>query len=110
MTEDKRLALLCQLLSCSGVRVSFPRNPTHGSGWIVQTQPTKTAHPHFPESHPRQWVDRSSAACNQRDHKLLAIVLYGQRLNLKYPPTAVGGITRKDDQHPLRCRNFSTAS
>jgi len=25
-----------------GVRVSVSRNPTHGSGWIVQTQPTKT--------------------------------------------------------------------
>src|SRR5262249_58638201 len=62
MTEDKRLALLCQLLSCSGVRVSLPRNPTHGSGWIVQTQPTKTGAPHFPESHPRQWVDRSNPA------------------------------------------------
>src|SRR6266478_4549570 len=40
----------------------FP-NPTHGSGWIVQVQPTKRRRlgPFF-ESHPREWMDRSSPA------------------------------------------------
>ncbi|HJZ66638.1 MAG TPA: hypothetical protein VKF81_00725, partial [Blastocatellia bacterium] len=42
------------------------------------------------------------AAYNQRDHGLLAVVLYGQRLNLKHPPTAVGGIPGAAT--PLSCR------
>src|SRR5207244_6992667 len=70
-------------------RASSP-NPTHGSGWIVQVQPTKRCpepHPRIPptavggsfksslqrdapslipESHPRQWVDRSSPAYESR--------------------------------------------
>ncbi len=33
----------------------FP-NPTHGSGWMVQAQPTQSGGViPFPESHPRQW-------------------------------------------------------
>src|SRR4029453_1954429 len=38
-------------------------NTTHGSGWIVQVLPTseRRLDPFF-ESHPREWVDRSSPA------------------------------------------------
>src|SRR5262245_28879891 len=34
-------------------------NPTHGSGWIIQVQPT-ARRADGQESHPREWVDRSS--------------------------------------------------
>ena len=37
----------------------------HGSGWIVQAQPTKREPP-LPESHPRQWVDSSSTTYEAR--------------------------------------------
>src|SRR6185295_17681839 len=51
------------------------QNPTHGSGWIVQVQPT------ISESHPREWVDRSSPAYKRgRLARLLRIL-----------PTGVGG-------------------
>ncbi len=39
---------------------SFP-NPTHGSGWMVQAQPTQRGRSSLPKSHPRQWVDGSSS-------------------------------------------------
>jgi len=57
-------------------------NPTHGSGWIVQSQPTKsTPRDSSPESHPRQWVDRSSPAYEVDAPRLIS----------RIPPTAVGG-------------------
>src|SRR5882724_9225879 len=55
-------------------------NTTHGSGWIVQVQPTSNAVDGFFESHPRKWVDRSSPAYIERRRRLLRI-----------PPTEVGG-------------------
>ena len=39
----------------------FP-NTTHGSGWIVQVQPTGNARGLFPKYHPRKRVDCSSSA------------------------------------------------
>ena len=73
------------------------RNPTHGSGWIVQALPTTTggvpyssaipptevggsfklclqqqgAFPTLPQSHQRKWVDGSSSAYNNRGRSLL---------------------------------------
>jgi hypothetical protein len=47
--------------------VSKLRNPTHGSGWIVQVQPTNTV-TQFLESHPLPWVDCSDPASS--NHKL----------------------------------------
>jgi glycine cleavage system H lipoate-binding protein len=42
-------------------------NTTHGSGWIVQVQPTEGGLlASIPEYHPRQWVDRSSPAYKRR--------------------------------------------
>src|SRR6266403_2177887 len=40
-------------------------NPTHGSGWIVQIQPTYE-HPPVLEIHPREWVDCSDPASDTK--------------------------------------------
>src|SRR5215471_16671084 len=85
-----------------GCASAFRAIPPTSVGGSFKPNLQRRAHSNFPEFHPRQWVDRSSAAYNQRDHKLLAIVLYGQRLNLKHPPTAVGGIPGAAT--PLSCR------
>ncbi|HEY2971573.1 MAG TPA: hypothetical protein VGJ48_03600, partial [Pyrinomonadaceae bacterium] len=45
--------------------VSKLRNPTHGSGWMVQVRATNSGDRVF-ESHPRQWVDCSDPACGDR--------------------------------------------
>ena len=79
-------------------------NTTHGSGWIVQVLPTKKCGAFcFSEYHPRQWVDRSGPAYNERRPLLfLPLGVRGKdkrrkwnaicRLDLNDPPTAVGGI------------------
>jgi hypothetical protein len=41
-----------------------PQNPTNGSWWIVQVQPTTKALIQLPQSHQRQLVDRSSPTCS----------------------------------------------
>src|SRR5262245_12727984 len=68
-----------------GARQLFAQS--HPRQWVDRSSPAykRRAHSNFPESHLRQWVEGSSAAYTHRDHKLLAIVLYGQRLNLKHP-------------------------
>ena len=40
------------------------RNPTHGSGWILQIQPTNRQGSRHEESHPREWVDSSDPTYN----------------------------------------------
>src|SRR6266850_7860380 len=68
-------------LQRNGARLASS-NTTHGSGWIVQVQPTKEwGSTCFFEYHPRQWVDRSSPAYKGMGLDLL----------LRIPPTAVGG-------------------
>src|SRR5262245_9272094 len=59
------------------------QNPTGGSRWIVQSQPTRTGKIP-PESHHRQVVDRSSPTCAIDNGK--------QRSGLNDPPPAGGGI------------------
>ena len=63
------------------------RNPTHGSGWIVQTQPTHGAHPiRFPlPLSPR-------AARGKRERKQRAAARLSCRPYLNNPHTAVWGI------------------
>src|SRR5215510_2079064 len=78
-----------------GCASAFRAIPPTAVGGSFKPSLQRRAHSNFPEFHPRQWVEGSSAAYNQRDHKLLAIVVYGQRLNLKHPPTAVGGIPKQ---------------
>src|SRR5215472_13872276 len=86
----------------SGCASAFGAIPPTAVGGSFKPSLQRRAHSNFPEFHPRQWVEGSSAAYNQRDHRLLAIVLYGQRLNLKHPPTALGGIPGAAT--PLSCR------
>jgi len=55
-------------------------NPTSGSWWIVQIQPTHT--PTSPESHQRKLVDCSNPAYSRSE----------ERLGLNNPPASAGGI------------------
>ena len=113
---------LLRHLMCGGdsETVSKLGNPTHGSGWILQVQPTQEE-PTSSESHQRQLVDSSSPTysaneaqingnffakiiqatkagleqstnCRWWDFKILFGSFLG-RLDLNNPPTAVGGIS-----------------
>src|SRR5215216_7162571 len=53
------------------------RNPTHGSGWILQILFRKE----FEKSTNYRWWDSKASVC------------ISFRKHLKYPPTAVGGIS-----------------
>src|SRR2546426_4562004 len=69
-------------------------NAVLGRVWRVEYYPTLRAFDAFFESHPREWVDRSSPAYIERRRRLLRI-----------PPTGVGG-SFKSSLH----RTPSTAS
>src|SRR5262247_1685119 len=74
----------------SGVRVKILRNPTHGSGWMLQARPTKEAWTIL--SIPPTAVGgsfRASLRCGIEWRCLGRRA--GYRLYLKHPPTAVGG-------------------
>src|SRR5207244_6992668 len=92
-------------------------NPTHGSGWIVQVQPTKRCpepHPRIPptavggsfksslqrdapslipESHPRQWVDRSSPAYKEMPRASSPNPTHGSGWIVQVQPTSHGSRT-----------------
>src|SRR5262245_27180718 len=43
MRQSSTSLYISRVVCSTGVCVSFLRNPTHGSGWIVQAQPTTNA-------------------------------------------------------------------
>ena len=91
----------------------LPENPTHGSGWIVQALPTTKAHATFSripptavsrsfkpclrqkrtrpsrESHPRQWVDRSSPAYDESARDLPENPTHGSGWIVQALPTMI---------------------
>src|SRR6185436_1734663 len=83
-------------------------NPTHGSGWIVQVQPTRGGRmPVGCESRPRKWVDRSGPAYTEAGCQSFANPTHGSgwivqvqltrrpdASRLRIPPTEVGGSFR----------------
>src|SRR5215510_14031332 len=82
------------------VRVKILRNPTHGSGWMLQARPTKEAWTIL--SIPPTAVGgsfRASLRCGIEWRCLGRRA--GYRLYLKHPPTAVGGISGAFAEHSL---------
>jgi hypothetical protein len=75
------------------------QNPTNGSWWMVQIQPTSGVVEELTESHERQLVDRSSPASLRPHARAVSFYWYQPvgdtyRLDLNNPTTAVGGIAR----------------
>src|SRR6266567_3591246 len=76
--------------------LSDPQNPTHGSVWIVQVRPTKSALLSFLNPTNGSWWDCSDPALEPSDSKTSsvswAILTWTDRLDLNNPHTSVCGI------------------